>query len=575
MIMEKVRSVTKYVLWFTAIAFVLSMLVGIGSTVFTGNKGKDDNVIAKVNDESITINEYGNSLRAELANVSGALGTDPIKERQMSEEVINRLITRKIIDELLEKRDISISDKELIDIIRENPPAQIVQNKDFWVGDQFDYSRYYELLSDPRADQFIRSYASQIAENFPMAILRGEISSTVRITSGSAIEKLLEDSVKVRIEYIEIPLKEWKSSETSLSVKDFYSNNKEMFRRNNYVKLGYVFFPVNISDEVIRTTKELAESIIDRAKTDTFELLISQYSYIPTNRNILNGWVKNKNLPSKFLSTIAGMRRGKVSPPIETDEGFHILKLKDRQGDSVNIAEIFLSVFSTFEEFESVSVRAWQLVKKLRNSPDSNISEEYDVKYISYGKNEFPDLPVNFGSFLLIPKKGDVSYPLIGDNGFYVFWVEEKEEGIPPFDEIEEEVRDSLMKYEAYLKARNYALEKFSGDKLPVRPEKGKWGRTSYFTLSNYKRYNIPEKVATLSFYIRKDGILPPVRAGESLFVVRIIDFKMPDSEKLQELIPTLAMELQLSKESTYFQKWFLEQRKQYNIEDLRERLYE
>jgi len=65
------------------------------------------------------------------------------------------------------------------------------------------------------------------------------------------------------------------------------------------------------------------------------------------------------------------------------------------------------------------------------------------------------------------------------------------------------------------------------------------------------------------------------VRVGESLFVVKTIDFKMPGSEKFQELIPALAVQLQQSKESLYFEKWFSEQRKQYNIEDLRESLYE
>jgi len=575
MIMEKVRSVTKYFLWFAAASFILFMFFGFGANILTGDKQKGENIIAKVDDETITTTEYGNLLRVELQRIRGAMGTDPIRERQTSEAAINQLITKKIINDLLEKRKISISDEQLINIIRGNPPSEITQNPDFWLDGQFDYNRYYELLGDPRADQFIRSYASQIAENFPMAILRGEILSTVRVTGGSAIEKLLEDSVKVRIEYIKLSLKEWKNPETSIPLEDFYSKHKEMFRRDRFVKLGYVFFPVSVNDEIVRTTKELAGSIIERAKTDSFELLIGQYSYFPGDRNLFNGWVTRKSLSHKFTTAIAGMGKGKVSAPIKSDMGFHILKLRDRRRDSVNIAEILLPVFPSFEEFQSVSTKGWELVKKLRSFPDSSIPEKYNAKYISYGKGDFPSLPVNYATFLVDPKKGDVSYPLIGDGGFYVFRVEEKEEGIPPFSEIEEEVKDSLINFEAALRAKNYALKNFSGDKLPRKPEKGEWGKTSYFTLSSYAKYNVPEKVALLSFYVRKDGILPPVRVGESLFVVKTIDFKMPASEKFQELIPKLAVQLQQSKESLYFEKWFGEKRKQYSVEDLRERLYE
>ncbi len=575
MIMEKVRSVTKYFLWFAAAAFVFSMAIGFGTTMFWKGSGEKENIIAKVDDETITTREYGNLLKVELQRIRGAMGTDPIRERQTSEAAINQLITRKIINDLLEKRKISISDEQLIDIIRGNPPPEITQNPDFWIDGQFDYNRYYALLGDPRADQFIRSYASQIAENFPMAILRGEILSTVRITSGNAIEKLLEDSVKVKIEYIKLSLKEWKNPETSISLEDFYSEHKEMFRRDRFVKLGYVFFPVSVNNEMIQTTKDLAGSIIERAKTDSFELLMGQYSYFPDDRSLFNGWVKTKSLTYQFATAIAGMGKGKVSAPIKSDMGFHILKLRDRRRDSVNIAEILLPVFPSFEEFQNVSTKGWKLVKKLRNSPDSSISEKYNAKYISYGKGDFPSLPVNFAAFLVDPKEGDISYPLIGEGGFYVFWVEEKEEGIPPFSEIEAEVKDSLINFEAALRAKNYALKNFSGDKLPRKPEKGKWGKTSYFTLSSYAKYNVPEKVALLSFYVRKDGILPPVRVGESLFIVKTIDFKIPGSEKLQELIPALAIQLQQSKESLYFEKWFSGQRKQYNVEDLRERLYE
>jgi len=575
MIMEKVRSVTKYFMWFAAAAFVFSMAIGFGTDIFTRNNQEEENVIAKVNSERITTGEYVNVLRNRLQNISGALGTDPIRERQLSESVINQLITDKIIGDLLKERKISISEEQIMKLIRENPPAEVTQNPDFWMGEQFDFDRYFELLKDPRAGQFVRAYAASIMENFPMSILRGEVSSMARVTSGEAIEELLKDSVKVRIEYIKLPLEEWKPVETSIPLEEFYENNKEMFRRDYLLKLGYVSFPISVDEQTIQETKELANSIAERAKTDSFDLLVSQYSYFPEDRVLFNGWVKIRDLSRDFAAAIAGTREGRVSGLIETAKGFHILKLLDRQRDSVKIEEIFIPVFPSYDEFQRSSGQAWKLAKKLRSDSVFDIPVEYNPEYISLGKGDFPQIPVNFGTFLINPEEGNISYPLIGEKAFYVFWIEEKEEDIPPFSEIEDEVRDSLMNYEAFLKARNYVFEKFSGDKLPRNPEKGKWVRTPYFTLRNYGEFNIPEKVAFLSLNIRRNAILPPIRVGESVYVVKQVDFKMPDAEKIKEIVSEIAVKLHIEKESEYFGKWFYHKRREYNIVDLREKIYE
>ena len=205
----------------------------------------------------------------------------------------------------------------------------------------------------------------------------------------------------------------------------------------------------------------------------------------------------------------------------------------------------------------------------------ADISEKYDVRYIYYSEGEIPSLPVNFGTFLDDIEEGDISYPLIGEDGFYVCWAEEKEDGIPSFSDIDDEVKDSLMNLEAAKRARDYVLKTFTGDKLPRNPEKGEWARTSYFTSKTFDKAGIPEKVALLAFTIRQEGILPPVRAGQSIFVVKTIDFKIPGTEELQKIVPTIAVQLQREKEAYFFQKWYNEQRKKYDIVDLREKLYE
>ena len=102
-----------------------------------------------------------------------------------------------------------------------------------------------------------------------------------------------------------------------------------------------------------------------------------------------------------------------------------------------------------------------------------------------------------------------------------------------------------------------------------------RWKRTPYFTLENYGKFDIPEKVAFLSLNIRRNTILPPIMDGDFVYVVKQLDFKMPDTEKLRQVVPEIAVKLQTSKESEYFQKWFYHKRNEYNVIDLREKIYE
>ncbi|MEO0293140.1 MAG: SurA N-terminal domain-containing protein [candidate division WOR-3 bacterium] len=575
MVMERVRRVTKYFLWFIAGSFILFIFFGFGSNILSGGK-REENIVAKVGKEEIPISEYGNLLRNALRNMSGAIGLDPIKERQISEEIINQLINDKIINDLLKKRKISISSEQVISLIKESPPTEILQNPNFWKEGNFDYEAYLQLLKDPRAEEFISSYASSIMKNFPLRVLRGEVLSMARVSGTEAVEKLLEDSLKIKIEYIKLPLREWGAKNFSISPEEFYLNNKELFRRTGEIKLGYVSFPVSISEEMVKMTEEIAKELVERAKTDSFDLLMRNYSYFPYTRSLFNGWVKRELLEKEILNVLDRMGKGEVSHPIKREEGFHIFKLLEKKKDSLHIKEIFLPFFPSDEDFDRVLEEAWKFVRDLRSDSNFRIPEKYNVAYITLKKGEIPDLPVNFGSFLFELQKGKVSYPLIGKDGFYVFWVEEKEEGIPSFSEIRKEVEDSLRIIEAAKEAKLYAFEHFyKKGEIPHNPPKGEWGNTPYFTLNNSQEFNIPEKVALLAFTGKKGEIFPPIRVGEYLYVVKIVDVKVPKNEELKELVPTFAFNLQKEKEAFYFQKWFQEERKKYKILDLRERLYE
>ena len=577
MIMQKLRKTTKYFMWVIAVIFVLFIFFGFGSNMIRSGDERSRNLIAEVNGKGIDYRQYSSVLNSNIRMISGAVGIDPLKERRLSDQIVNQLIMEEILNEQLNKRDIFVSDEQVIDIVKNSPPQEILADTTFWIGGQFDYNRYYQILTSPRASRFVSDYAQQIKENVPKGILAGEINSLVRITNNELIENLMEDSLQFRVEYIRIPVNEWIKEEPTLSPEVFYSNNQDLFRREEWVRLGYLSFPVDIDEEMINSRMDLARSIIKRAENVPFDTLVRIYSYLPEGRILFNGWIPIKSLRSRFTNALLGTKTGEITGPVQSEEGLHIFKLINRERNRLNLKEIFLPLFPSTEAYMKVQTEIVSVARTLRDDSIIHIPEKYTPSYLTYGIGYLPDIGVDFGTFLDEVEEGEISYPLAGRDSLYLFWVEDVIRGIPAFAEIREEVIDTMLLREARESAREYARNIFKGDRLPRHPTKGERHSTPYFTLRNYKDKGIdlPEKIVYLASNLREGKASPPIGVGRYVYIIKVRDRKELSDEYLKEMIPEYAQNLQMEKQTVFYHGWLYDLRKKAEIKDWRGKLYE
>lgn len=577
MIMQRLRSYTKYFMWAIAAAFILFIFFGFGTNVLQRGGDRRGSYIAEVNGEGIDYREFSYQLSKDIDLISGAIGINPFEERMLSDQVINQLIMDKIINSKIEKRDIFVSDEQIINIIKNSPPREIYEDSSFWVGGQFDYNRYHELLRDPRLRDFISNYAERIQNDLPRRILRGEITSLVRLTQSEILENILEDSVKIRAEYIKIPLYSWIEEEIVGNPEEFYLINKSLFKREGVVKLGYVKLPVEVDILMIEEVRDLTKLIIERAESVPFDTLIGIYSYYPRDRRLFHGWVSLEELPVIFKNELLGIKIGEISEPIQSNKGFHVIKLIERDKGRLNLKEIYLPLFPSSEAYINRMTEAWSLVKELQSDSIISVPDKYEGKYITYRIGYIPDIGVDFGTFLDEPEKNNISHPLVGENSIYVFWVQDVQIGTPPFAKIKNEVIDSMLIFEASARAKEYISENFPQDVLPKNSERGSWYQTPYYTVNNYKNkgVNLPDKIVNFTFNLREDIISPPIRAGKDIYILKLTDIKAPSQEEIQELMTDYYERMQMMKQTILYQGWVYDLRKKAEIDDLRSRLYE
>ena len=577
MIMQRLRSVTKYFMWVVAASFILFIFFGFGSNILQRGEERKGNLIAEVNGDGVDYREFSYRLSKDINLISGSIGIDPLRERILSDQIINELIMEKILSGQINKRDIFISDKQVINIIKNSPPREILQDSTFWIGGQFDYNRYHELLRDPRLGEFINNYAERIKNDLPQRILGGEVTSLVRLTQTEIMENLMEDSIKLKLEYIRIPVHEWVEDEPLSSPEEFYYTHKELFRREGVVRLGYVSFPVEVDNIMIKEVRDLAKSIIERAENVSFDTLIGIYSYYLRERKLYYGWTSTEELPSFLTSALLGVKIDEITEPILSEEGFHIIKLIGRERGRLNLKEIFLPIFPSAEVYMNAMTEAWSLVKTLRSDTLIGIPDKYSERYITYGIGYIPDIGVDFGTFLDDPRKDKVSHPLAGEDSLYVFWVEDVDIGTPPFSTMKEEVEDTIKIIEASVRAKKYIYENLPDDMLIMYPEKGAWYRTPYFTLNNYteKGIDLPDKIVNFAFNLREEMVSPPIRAGRDIYVLKVIGRKTPSSDEIAEIMPGYLGRMQMIKQTILYQGWIYDLRKNSDIKDWRSRLYE
>ena len=108
---------------------------------------------------------------------------------------------------------------------------------------------------------------------------------------------------------------------------DFYNENKHMFIEPETIKASHIL----VNDE--EQAKEIAKEINDGL---SFEEAAEKYSNCPSNAKggDLGYFTKGKMVP-EFETAAFDMEIGETGKPVETQFGYHIIKLVDKKEESV------------------------------------------------------------------------------------------------------------------------------------------------------------------------------------------------------------------------------------------------
>ncbi|MGE3845185.1 MAG: peptidylprolyl isomerase [Vicinamibacterales bacterium] len=245
-------------------------------------------VLARVNGEPIQKAEFERALRAVEAQAGGPIPAD--RRNEIYRDVLDQLVSYRLLIQETKNRKIVVSDADLA-----APLAQVKQ--------QF-----------PTEDEFTKALAAQNMT---------EASLTEQIRQDMALSKLVEAEVRPLVKVSEA------------EIKDFYDKNPDRFQEAEAIRASHILVKVDPGATAAQKQEahQKAEGVLKQVKDGgDFAALAKQFSDDGSGSQggDLNFFGRGQMVPP-FENAAFALKTGETSEIVESQFGFHIIKLTDRR----------------------------------------------------------------------------------------------------------------------------------------------------------------------------------------------------------------------------------------------------
>ena len=618
-----------------AASFIIKVLFVIIILAFIwwggmGYRERGKNTVAKVAGTIIPaknfLNRYREEIQALQKRYKSQLDEKMLKSLNIGQRVLDELIEEVLLVKAAQKYNITVTDKELEDFILNYP---LFQEKG-----KFSQQKYLRVLHILRMNE--EEFEASQREQLLIAKVKNFIKENFSLVSQEEITQFFNlGREKINLEFVEIDPKNFLKdlNVTSEEKREYFENNKEEFAIPPKVKLEYLVFKpkeyigkVDISDKEIKeyyqlhseefqrplkvrlrqillklkpeTTQKEKEKIEKKAEglqkaaasTKDFATLAKKISEgKEAEKGGLLGDLFVKDLKEPIKKAVISLKEGEVSPVIETDEGFHIIKLeKILEGTPIPLEGVRKKIIDRLKKEKANEIAARRAddaqYEIARDGNMEGFAKKHNLKlYITkfFSKDEKikgidNDELIKEKAFAL--KKGEVSDMIELNDGYYIIKIKEyKPSRIPKFYEVEEKVAQKTKEKKAKDMAKKKAEEILSIIKkgkslsevakkegLTIK-ESGPFYRFSPFV----PKIGFLEDAAQQFINVtKKSPVVPNVLStGGKYYVAYAKEFISPTQKEWQKEKDKVIRFIQLAKAEEIYNKWLDDTKKNAKIE--------
>ncbi len=601
MFMRSIRTNTKWVMMVMAVAFAAWLVLDwVRQKDQAATLGVNP-IVVVVNGQEIRNTRWSEAYSVAIDRARAVSGRSLNDEeiRQIESEAWEGMLQDILVEQEIKRLGIEVSETEIRQAFRTNPPPDLMRHPAFQTNGTFDYSKYQDFFRDPSVDeQLLLQIEMYYRQTLPRARLAQQISGGTAMSDGEVWQAYRDQNESATVSYIsaspEAITLDAEIEVPEAEARRYYRQNEDQFVRPATAVARLSSFSTTPTAGDTAATAALADSVRTAivAEELTFDDAAAEFSSdsLTAASGGLLGRFASDQLVETISESVSDLAVGDLSTPLLTPAGYRIFSVTDRVQDTLAVAHILFpivlseagedEIFRTMDEFEGIAlsrgllVAAEQLGVPVRS--DVTLTDGFDFVP---GAGSL-GIGVDWAVDPLTPLD-EVSEYFENGSGFHILEVvSQTEEGTFSFAEVRPQIEETLR---AEMRTRR-ALEIAAGkmDEIGAAPsleaaaESLGWtyGQAGPFLRGQFVQgLGRGTEAVGAAFGALPGMIQGPYDAGDAIVILRVDERTEPDSVLFQTLRGQLRAQMESQQAQTSVDRWVQALREDAEIVDLRDRL--
>jgi parvulin-like peptidyl-prolyl isomerase len=357
--MTSIRERQKVILWAFLLIFLLSISIGglVGGAdlidqIFGSNLA--GNAVGAVNKDRITIEELSQAISMQSQQAREQYGelSDRLLD-QVQDQAWEGLVNLILLNSEIASRRIAPTGEEIFHILENYPPQFLTENEAFQTDGEFDPALYFQALHNPTGGEWgpVEAYLASV---IPSENMRQLVRANAYVSEEEVKASWYDKNTEVTFDYLY--LSPGRIGTDSLPIDEgqlraIYRRDREQFRQPETRTLKYVVWEKLPTRADTLEVLEMANELIARAKGgEDFAQIALTYSEDqgsgPDGGEL--GWFGKGQMVKPFEDAAFAAQVGDIVGPVQSQFGFHVIKVEDRRededGEKVHARHVLLKV---------------------------------------------------------------------------------------------------------------------------------------------------------------------------------------------------------------------------------------
>jgi peptidyl-prolyl cis-trans isomerase D len=366
--MRDLREKTKWVMIIVALAFVGLMVFEWGMDISGTTVAEQTGELGRVNGEPIPYASYSLAYQQLYEQARGRVGTDQLTREQIREiedAAFNEVVNEILLRQELRRRGIRVSNAEIVQAARWMPHPDLMNNELFQTDGQFDISKYQQFISSPAAnEQLLLQLEQYYRAQIPRTKLMRQVTAGLYVSDSELWRMWRDQNESATVDYVNLDVSQLVPGDvpvTDREIRNYYDANRARFERpaTARVTLAHISKGATAADTVaaLQRARNVQSEI---AAGSDFAEVARRESADPGSAAAGGdlGFFGRGQMVEEFDEAAFSLPIGQVSEPIQTDFGFHVIEVQERDGDMARARHILIPVAPGEEVIDRMYARA-------------------------------------------------------------------------------------------------------------------------------------------------------------------------------------------------------------------------